>query len=369
MFDGDFYFFGVMNYLSQINKVFSVKFPKIEKKKSMKLSILDQGPISNGQTPQKALENMREAVKLADKLGYHRFWFAEHHNTEGFASSAPEISMAHLAGQTEKIRLGSGGTMMMHYSPYKMAETFKTLSAYAPGRIDFGAGRAPGGDGKSILALSEGKDTRFQDLYKKLSETLSLLKDENGEEHYNQNVIANPMNVVLPEVFLLGSTGNSAMEAGKMGLSYSYVQFFTGTIDRNIFEIYRENFKPSEFQKEPNVLACYMVTVAETKEEADFQARVSDITRMQLHTGQRIRRISPEEAQTYPLTDAERLFIEQGKNWHIRGEINDVVEKLKHEKEIHGFDELMICTTPFAQEFKLREYEMLSKGFEINDLS
>ena len=158
----------------------------------MKLSILDQGPISMGQTPQKALENMREAVKLADQLRYHRFWFAEHHNTEGFASSAPEISMAHFAGLTENIRLGSGGTMIMHYSPMKMAETFKSLSAYAPGRIDFGAGRAPGGDGKSILALSLGKDTRFEDLYKKLSETLHLMNDKNGEEYLNQNVVANP---------------------------------------------------------------------------------------------------------------------------------------------------------------------------------
>lgn len=331
----------------------------------MKLSILDQGPISQGQTPQKALENMREAVKFADKLGYHRFWFAEHHNTEGFASSAPEISIAHLAGQTERIRLGSGGTMMMHYSPYKMAETFKTLSAYAPGRIDFGAGRAPGGDGKSILALSEGKDTRFQDLYKKLSETLHLMNDENGEDYFNQNVIANPTGIILPEVFLLGSTGNSALEAGKMGLSYAYVQFFTGTIDRDIFEVYRENFEPSAFQKEPNVLACYMVTVAETHEEAEFQALSSDIARMQLHTGQRIRRMSPEDAQTYPLSDAERLFMEQNKKWHIRGEINEVVDYLKNEQQMHRFDELMICTIPFAQDFKLKEYEMLAKGFGL----
>lgn len=331
----------------------------------MKLSILDQGPISQGQTPQKALENMREAVKFADKLGYHRFWFAEHHNTEGFASSAPEISIANLAGQTERIRLGSGGTMMMHYSPYKMAETFKTLSAYAPGRIDFGAGRAPGGDGKSILALSEGKDTRFQDLYKKLSETLHLMNDENGEDYFNQNVIANPTGIILPEVFLLGSTGNSALEAGKMGLSYAYVQFFTGTIDRDIFEVYRENFEPSAFQKEPNVLACYMVTVAETHEEAEFQALSSDIARMQLHTGQRIRRMSPEDAQTYPLSDAERVFIEQNKKWYIRGEINEVVDYLKNEQQVNGFDELMICTIPFAQDFKLKEYEMLAKGFGL----
>lgn len=331
----------------------------------MKLSILDQGPISQGETPQMALENMREAVILADKLGYHRFWFAEHHNAEIFASSAPEISMAHLAGLTEKIRLGSGGTMMMHYAPYKMAEVFKTLSAYAPGRIDFGAGRAPGGDGKSILALSEGRDTRFQDLFEKLDETLNLIKDEPCRLPYNQNLITQPYAAPLPEVFMFGSTGNSAMEAGRMGIGYGYVQFFSGTIDRNIFDIYRENFRPSEFQKEPNVLACYLVTVAETREEAEFQALPSDIMRMKLHTGQRVIRISPEEAQTYPLTDAERLFIKQNSNWHISGEINEVKQILEREKERHGFDELMICTIPFGQDFKLKEYEMLAKAFGI----
>lgn len=331
----------------------------------MKLSILDQAPISFEQTPQEALENMREAVILADKLGYHRFWFAEHHNTEAFASSAPEISIAHLSALTQNIRLGSGGTMMMHYSPFKMAETLKTLSAYAPGRIDFGAGRAPGGDGKAILALSEGKDTRFQDLYSKLSETMLLLKDENGELSYNTNIIAQPFATSLPQVFMLGSTGNSAREAGFMGIDYAYVQFFSGTIDREIFEVYRENFKPSDFQQKPNVLVCYMVTVAETEEEAEFQARVADISRMQLHTGQRIRRISPEEAQNYPLTHAEKMFIEQNKSWHIRGAINEVAEKLRHEQEIHGFDELMVCTMPFAQSFKLKEYEMLANAFHL----
>lgn len=331
----------------------------------MKLSILDQGPISNGQTAQQALENMRDAVKLADRLGYHRFWFAEHHNTDGFASSAPEISIAHLAGQTEKIRLGSGGTMMMHYSPYKMAETFKTLAAYAPGRIDFGAGRAPGGDGKSILALSEGKDTRFQDLYQKLSETLQIMKDEDGEESHHKNIIASPAQIVLPEIFLLGSTGNSATEAGRMGLSYAYVQFFTGKIDRDIFDVYRENFRPSEFQQKPNVLACYFVTVAESDEEAEFQALSSDIARMQLYSGKRISRMSPEEAAVYPLSDAERLFIDQGKSWHVRGEINKVADFLKNEQLRNGFDELMICTIPFAQDFKLKEYELLAKAFNL----
>lgn len=331
----------------------------------MKVSILDQAPVSKGQTAQQALENMREAVILADKLGYHRFWFAEHHNTDGFVSSAPEISIAHLAGLTNRIRLGSGGTMMMHYSAYKMAETFKTLSAYAPGRIDFGAGRAPGGDGKSILALSEGRDTRFQDLYEKLYDTMHLMEDKDGLQPYFVNVKAAPESIVLPEVFMLGSSGNSAIEAGKMGISYGYVQFFTGKIEKEIFEAYRKNFKPSAYQQVPNVLACYLITVAETDEEAEYQALSTDIARMHLYTGKRIQRISPEEAKNYPLSEAERYFIEQNKGWHIRGELNKVVQQLWNEKEKYGFDELMICTIPFAQDFKLREYELLAEAFEL----
>lgn len=334
----------------------------------MKISILDQAPVSKNQTHQKALENMRDAVLLAEELGYHRFWFAEHHNTDGFVSSAPEISIAHLAGQTKRIKLGSGGTMMMHYAPMKMAETFKTLSAYAPGRIDFGAGRAPGGDGKAILALSEGRDTRFQDLYQKLHDTLQLLQDQDGDLPYNQNLMVAPQQVHLPEVFLLGSTGNSALEAAKMGLAYAYVQFFTGKIEPNIFSVYKANFRPSAFQEQPNALACYMVTVADSDEEAEFHARSTDIARMHLYTGKPIVRMSPEEAMNYPLSEAEKNFLNQNKNYHLRGEVSAIADRLWQEKEKHGFDELMICTIPYAQDFKLDEYKKLAQVFGITTM-
>ncbi|MDO5509146.1 MAG: LLM class flavin-dependent oxidoreductase [Weeksellaceae bacterium] len=331
----------------------------------MKLSILDQAPVSQGTSHTQALLDMQQAVLLAEELGYHRFWFAEHHNTPGFVSSAPEISMAYLAGQTQRIRLGSGGTMLMHYAPMKMAETFKTLCTYAPNRIDFGAGRAPGGDGKAILALSEGRDTRMQDLYHKLQETLLLMQDKDGQAPYNQNIVAAPQNITLPEVFLLGSTGNSAAEAGKMGLSYAYVQFFTGTIDKSVFDVYRHNFRPSAFHQEPNVLACYMVTVADTQEEADYQALSTDIARLHLYTGRPIVRMSPEDAQNYPLTMAEKLFLEQNKSYHLRGDLASVVNTLHAEQEKYGFDELMICTIPYSQQFKLQEYRELAQAFGL----
>ncbi len=155
---------------------------------------------------------------------------AEHHGGMSFASSAPEVVAAYIAAKTERIRLGSGGIMMMHYSPLKMAEVFKTLSALAPGRIDFGVGRAPGGDANAIYAMSQGQKPMMDGLYEKLGTTLQLINDETPEERWYKNTPAAPTGVTLPEAWLLGSSGNSAIQAGRMGLGYSFAQFFNGEL-------------------------------------------------------------------------------------------------------------------------------------------
>ena len=235
----------------------------------MRLSILDQSPISKGSNAVEALQHMEESVLLAESLGYHRFWMAEHHNTVGFSSSAPEISIAHMAAKTKRIRLGSGGVMMMHYSPYKLAEVFKTLSAYSPGRIDFGVGRAPGGDNRTIYAMQEGRPPMIDDMYGKLQSILQMMADQNPDDEIYTNMIAQPTGIQLPEAWLLGSSGNSAVHAGKMGLGYSYAQFFNGHLDKAVIDSYKSNFVPSIYMDKPNVMVSYFVTVAETKEEAE----------------------------------------------------------------------------------------------------
>ena len=164
----------------------------------MRLSVLDQAPVTTGHTPQQAVEYAVELAQYAEKLGYGRMWMAEHHGSETFASSAPEIIAAYIAAKTDKIRLGTGGTMMMHYSPLKMAEVFKTLSALAPGRIDYGVGRAPGGDQRSIYALSQGNEPDFEHLYDKLDTTLDLIKDKLPDEELYRYTPASPQKVTLP---------------------------------------------------------------------------------------------------------------------------------------------------------------------------
>src|SRR5699024_8911707 len=172
----------------------------------MKLSVLDQAPITKGNTATDALAYAEELAVLADELGYERMWMAEHHGTKRFASSAPEITAAHLAAKTKNIRIGTGGIMMMHYSPLKMAEVFKTLSAFSTGRIDFGVGRAPGGDNYSIYALSEGRQPMVHNMYEKLVTALQLISDEVPDDPLYQRMIASPYQVTLPEAWLLGST-------------------------------------------------------------------------------------------------------------------------------------------------------------------
>lgn len=327
----------------------------------MKLSVLDQAPITVGNTAVDALRKAEELAVLADELGYHRMWMAEHHGTGTIASSAPEIIAAHLAAKTNNIRIGTGGVMMMHYSALKLAEVFKTLSAFSPGRIDFGVGRAPGGDNYAMYALSEGRQPMLNNMYEKLTTTLQLLNDELPEDSIYNRTIATPSNVVLPEAWLLGSTGNSAIQAGRLGVGYSFAQFFQGGMTKEIFDAYRRNFTPSALMENPEINVTYMVTVAETKEEAEYEALPQDISRLSLMRGQIRQTLTPEEAQNYPLTEMDRMAIQQNRKIHLVGTANEVATILQEEQEQYGFEEAMICSIPHSQEKRLDVYRLLAR--------
>lgn len=327
----------------------------------MKLSILDQAPITKGNKPANALKNAEELAILADELGYHRMWLAEHHSTNTLASAAPEIIAAHLAAKTKSIRIGTGGVMMMHYSPLKLAEVFKTLSAFSPGRIDFGVGRAPGGDNYSIYALSEGRQPMVHNLYEKLDTALQLINDETPDDPLYHHTIATPSQVKLPEAWLLGSTGDSAREAGRRGVGYSYAQFFTGEMSKVIFDIYKNAFEPSNFMEKPLINVCYMVTTAETKEEAEFEAKPQDIWRLLFMKGKNMQVLTPEEARDYPLTEMDKMAIQENRKLHIVGAAKEVAAYLQEQQEMYGFDEAMVVSIPHSQEKRLNVYRLLAR--------
>lgn len=327
----------------------------------MKLSILDQAPITKGNTAASALIKAEELAVLGDELGYERMWMAEHHGTSAYASSAPEITAAHLAAKTKNIRIGTGGVMMMHYSPLKLAEVFKTLSAFAPGRIDFGMGRAPGGDQFSIYALSEGRPPMVHNMYEKFDTALQLINDEVPELELYNRTIATPSHIVLPESWLLGSSGNSAVEAGRRGAGYSFAQFFNGQLSKPILDAYKENFESSAFMEKPEITVSYMVTAADTKEEAEFEAKPQDIWRLQFMKGRSGQLLTPEEAQDFPLTEMDRIKIHEGRKLHLVGSAKEVAAELQEEQKKYGFDEAMICSIPHSQQARLNVYKLLAK--------
>jgi luciferase family oxidoreductase group 1 len=327
----------------------------------MRLSILDQAPITKGNKAADALKKAAELAVLGDELGYHRMWMAEHHGTNDFASSAPEVVAAHLAAKTKHIRIGTGGVMMMHYSPLKLAEVFKTLSAFSPGRIDFGVGRAPGGDQRSIYALSEGRQPMFNNMYEKFDIALQYINDEVPEDRLYNQTIATPSEIVLPEAWLLGSTGNSAVQAGIRGVGYSFAQFFNGEISKQILDAYKNNFQPSVFMEKPEINVSYMVTVAETKEEAEFEAKPQDIWRLLFMRGQLTSFLTPEEARDYPLTEMDRMIIEENRKIHLVGDAKEIAAVLQQEQEQYGFDEAMIVSIPHSQAKRLDVYRLLAR--------
>lgn len=327
----------------------------------MKLSILDQAPITKGNKAVDALKNAEELAILGDELGYHRMWMAEHHGTTDYASSAPEITAAHLAAKTKNIRIGTGGVMMMHYSPLKLAEVFKTLSAFSPDRIDFGVGRAPGGDNYSIYALSEGRQPMMNNMYEKFDTALQLINDEVPEDGLYNKTIATPSNVTLPEPWLLGSTGNSALEAGRRGVGYSFAQFFAGAMSNEVFAAYKNSFVPSVFMEKPQINVSYMVTTADTKEEAEFEAKPQDIWRLLFMKGKLASVLTPEEARDYPLTEMDRMTIKENRKVHLVGDAKEIAAIISKEQEQYQFDETMIVSIPHSQEQRLNVYRLLAK--------
>ena len=328
----------------------------------MKLSILDQVHITAGGNAEQSLQNTKELARLGDSLGYERIRFAEHHGSHLMASAAPEIIAAFIAAATDRIRVGTGGVMMMHYSPLKIAEVFKTLSGFAPGRIDLGVGRAPGGDRQSMYALAQGNPPQLENHYEKLRTILDLLEDRKPQDPLYRDTPAAPVDVTVPQTWLLGSSGNSAVQAGRMGVGYSFAQFFTGTLDKSIFDLYKKNFAPSAAMPEKQISVAFHAIVADTREEALYEELPYAIFKMQLFRGMmRNHLMTPEQAAAYPLTEIEKQLINDIRKTHIIGTAKEAGETLLNLQEQYGFDEAMIISMPHSQKARLKTYSLLAQ--------
>src|SRR5262244_281460 len=217
----------------------------------LRLGVLDQSPVRSGGVVSDAIHETLELAELCDRLGYHRYWLAEHHSTPGLAGSSPEVLMGQVAARTSRLRVGSGGVMLQHYSALKVAESFRVLETLYPGRIDLGIGRAPGSDQTTASALVSGDTPRVDDFPQKIADVLGFMSGTLPPEHPFSRVLAMPTGPSLPEVWLLGSSDASAAMAAHFGTAFSFAHFINADGGGEVTRAYAQAFKPSAILAEP----------------------------------------------------------------------------------------------------------------------
>jgi luciferase family oxidoreductase group 1 len=331
----------------------------------MKLSILDQSPVSEGMSSGDALKNTTELAQKAEKWGYCRFWVAEHHDSASLAGTSPEILIAHLGAHTSSIRLGSGGVMLPHYSPFKVAENFHLLEALYPGRIDAGMGRAPGGMPRATLALSEGKPRRAERFSRQVDDLLNYLRFETIPEYAYGEAVAGPVTESFPPVWILGSSEASARLAADKGLPYSFAHFINGEGGIEFIKEYKKNFKPSFDLAAPKHIVTVFAVCADTEEKADYVASSLDLYLLSLGKGMALQGTpSPESAAAYSYTDFDRARIKENRERMIVGAPQKMKKELKEFEAAYETEEIMICTIAYHHEDRLRSYELIKDMIE-----
>ncbi len=331
----------------------------------LKLSVLDQSPIPSGSSPRQALDHSVRLAQLAERLGYHRYWVAEHHGSKSFAGCAPEILIAHIAAATKRIRVGSGGVMLMHYSPFKVAETFKLLATLHPDRIDLGLGRAPGSDGLTAAALAYGNRIGIEYFPAKVADLIAFLNDRPPVTEALARVTAAPAVATPPELWMLGSSEEGARIAAHFGLPFSYAHFINPDHLERACHVYRTSFQPNEDNPEPRINVGVFVLCADSDEEALALAACRDLWRLRVERGEFGPFPSVAEAADHRFTPEERARIDSRRRHQILGTREPVAEQLRELAGNVGAAELSVVS--ITHEFRARErcYELLADSFMV----
>ena len=330
------------------------------------LSVLDQSPVRRGATPADALHETLELAHLCDRLGYRRYWLAEHHSTPGLAGSSPEVLIGQVAARTNRIRVGAGGVMLQHYSPLKVAENFRVLEALFPGRIDLGIGRAPGSDPLTARALQRGRDDGGLDGFPdQIADVIAFLRDELPRHHPFGGVQAMPSGPTTPEVWLLGSSGDSAAMAAHFGTAFSFAHFINAEGGGQITRAYAQAFRPSAWLPAPQASVAVFVVCAETEAEARRLALSRELFIVWLYTGRPGPYPSPEDAAAYAYTPREQMLLEHARRRTIAGTPDRVRDRLLALAAEYGVDELVIVTITHDAKARRRSYELLAEAFSL----
>ncbi|MBT2691930.1 LLM class flavin-dependent oxidoreductase [Bacillus sp. ISL-55] len=327
----------------------------------MKLSILDQAPISANQTAKDALEESVLLAQTAEKLGYTRFWIAEHHNIPGLACPAPEVMLPYIGARTRKIRIGSGAVLLPHYKPYKVAELYNLLATMFPSRIDVGIGRAPGGSAEVTNALSDNFLQNVWKLPESLKELLHFVNNDHPEGSESARIKAAPLPEVRPEPWLLGTSKKSAMLAAEYGMAYAFGLFMSDKEPQDILQVYYDSFKPGSIESPQSILTISAIC-AETTEQAEKIALSSLIWRIQQGKGEGSSGVPTiEDAKDYKLSPEDYETVENMKRKMIIGNPKQVKDRLLQLHQKYKPDEIMILTITYSPEDRIKSYELLAE--------
>jgi len=333
----------------------------------LRLSVLDQSTVVTGRSPDTSI---RESIALAqhcEALGYGRYWCAEHHNSDSQAGTAPEILLAAIAATTTRIRVGSAGVMLPHYSSLKVAEQFRVLDAIAPGRVDLGLGRAPGSDGMTAYALNPRAETAADQFPAAVRDLLAWVSGEKlVEGHPFREIRAMPTGPTTPEVWILGSSDYGAQVAAYFGLPFCFAHFITdGRGADQALALYREGYRPSARHPEPHGAVCVWAMAAETAEEAAWLFRSREMWRLGRDRGVFTALPSPEEAAAHQYSDGEMARIERLRARALYGTADVVGGKLRALAAELGVEEVAILTTLHDPEARRRSYGLLAGEFGL----
>jgi luciferase family oxidoreductase group 1 len=329
----------------------------------LKLSVLDQSPAAQDRTQDHAIRESLALARHCDALGYHRYWVSEHHNSASIVGTAPEILMAAVAATTQRIRVGSAGVMLPHYSTLKVAEQFRVLEAIAPGRIDLGVGRAPGSDRTTAMALNPdlGAAERFPVQVQELD--LWLRGEPFPAGHPFREIRAHPRGPTTPQIWILGSSDYGAQLAAHFGLPYAYAYFFTeGRGTEEALSLYRRNFRPSAHHAQPIATICVWALAADTEAEARRLLTTREHWRVGFEQGLRTPLLSPEAAAAHPYTEAERSIIQRLRERAIVGTGEQVASKLRELATTFGLDEIVVNTWTHDPAARHRSYELIAQA-------
>ncbi|AYV72986.1 LLM class flavin-dependent oxidoreductase [Bacillus sp. PK3-056] len=328
----------------------------------MKLSILDQAPVLSGKSAQEALKESMKLAQLGEKLGYTRYWIAEHHDFPGLASSAPEVMLGYIGANTEKIKIGAGAILLPHYKPYKVAETFNMLATLFPDRIDLGIGRAPGGSAEASIALSGNFLENVRNMPNSIKDLLHFLYNNYPTDQMFSKITAHPFPDTPPVPWILGTSEKSAIQAASYGTAYAFGHFMSDKDGIEIVNTYRNAFRQSSGLQKPQAIITVSVICAETSELAEELALSWFLSKIQTDKGEKNNGIPTlEESRNYSFTSDEKERIQEMRKKMMIGNPKEVKQQLAELQSAYSVDEIMIVTITNSYDRRIKSYELIAK--------